>query len=273
MILDEIIARKRIEVARLPALDRAAMRDLPACRGFRAALQRPDKDTVHVIAECKKGSPSRGIFAPDYDPVLIAFQYVLGGAHCISVLTDEKFFFGSLDDLVRVRAAVTLPIIRKDFIIDERQIAQARLAGADAILLIVACLSDGQLRDLQGFAKDFGLDVLVEVHDIDEAARALAAGADLIGVNNRNLKDFSLSLDTTFALMSGLKGGGRVIVSESGISTREDCQRLEEAGVDAVLVGEALMTATTPDASLKKLRGKLLVGGLRPPDIGLRPAP
>jgi indole-3-glycerol phosphate synthase len=156
-----------------------------------------------------------------------------------------------------VRAQVPLPIIRKDFIVDERQIAQARLSGADAILLIVACLEDGQLRDLQGFARDLALDVLVEVHDADEAVRALSAGADLVGVNNRDLRDFSISLDTTFELLPALLGGGRVVVSESGISTREDCQRLEAAGVDAVLVGEALMTSKQPESAIKKLRGKL----------------
>jgi indole-3-glycerol phosphate synthase len=257
VILDEIVAHKRTQLQRLPAVDRAALRDLPACRGFRAALSRPKGDTVHVIAECKKGSPSKGIFSHDYDPVVIAFQYVLGGAHCLSVLTDEKFFFGSLDDLMRVRANVTIPIIRKDFIVDERQIAQARLAGADAILLIVACLEDGQLRDLQGFARELGLDVLVEVHDADEAVRAVKAGADLVGVNNRDLRDFSVSLETTFELLPGLMGDGRVVVSESGIATRDDCRRLEAAGVDAVLVGEALMKAKTPDAEIKKLRGKL----------------
>jgi indole-3-glycerol phosphate synthase len=257
MILDQIVAHKRTEVARLPPLDRTVLRDLSACRGFRAALKRPVTDTIHVIAECKKGSPSRGIFVRDYDPVLIAYQYLLGGAHCLSVLTDEKFFFGALADLERVRAAVPVPVIRKDFIVDQRQIAQARLSGADAILLIVACLEDGLMRDLDGFAREIGLDVLVEVHDEREAVRALALGADLVGVNNRNLHDFSLTLDTTFGLLPALLGGGRVVVSESGISTREDCRRLEEAGVDAVLVGEALMTAATPDAALKKLRGKL----------------
>jgi indole-3-glycerol phosphate synthase len=258
VILDEIVAHKRTEIARLPPLDRGVLRGLPPTRGFKQALARPKGDTVHVIAECKKGSPSKGIFAPDYDPVLIAYQYLLGGAHCLSVLTDERFFFGSLGDLEKVRAQVPIPIIRKDFIVDERQIAQARLAGADAILLIVACLEDGQMRDLQGFARDLGLDVLVEVHDADEAVRALAVGADLVGVNNRDLRDFTISLETTFELLPALLGGGRVVVSESGISTRDDCRRLEAAGVDAVLVGEALMTSKQPEAAIKKLRGKLL---------------
>ncbi|MBA3846604.1 MAG: indole-3-glycerol phosphate synthase TrpC [Planctomycetes bacterium] len=258
MILDRIVAHKRaVELPRLPAVDRVALRDLPACRGFRAALKRPKGQTARVIAECKKGSPSKGIFAPDYDPVLIAYNYLLGGASCLSVLTDEKFFFGSLDDLIRVRAAVALPIIRKDFIVDERQIAEARLAGADAILLIVACLEDGRLRDLQGFARDLGLDVLVEVHDADEAARALQAAADPIGVNNRDLRDFSITLDTTFDLVPALVDGTRVVVSESGITQRAHCLALEQAGIDAVLVGEALMTSRDPESALKQLRGAL----------------
>jgi indole-3-glycerol phosphate synthase len=235
------------------------LRDLPACRGFRAALKRPEKDTIHVIAECKKGSPSKGVFVENYDPVVIAYQYLLGGAHCCSVLTDEKFFYGTLDHLKRVHAAVTLPLIRKDFIIDNRQIAEARLAGADAILLIVACLEDGLMRDLHGFAQEIGLDVLVEVHDEKEAIRALKLDADLIGVNNRNLNDFSVSLTTTFNLLPALIDGKRVIVSESGIHTRNDCLSLEKAGVDAVLVGEALMTAADPSTALRKLRGSLLI--------------
>jgi indole-3-glycerol phosphate synthase len=259
MILDKIIAHKRTELPPLPAIDRGVLRDLPACRGFRAALKRPEKDTIHVIAECKKGSPSKGVFVENYDPVVIAYQYLLGGAHCCSVLTDEKFFYGTLDHLKRVHAAVTLPLIRKDFIIDNRQIAEARLAGADAILLIVACLEDGLMRDLHGFAQEIGLDVLVEVHDEKEAIRALKLDADLIGVNNRNLNDFSVSLTTTFNLLPALIDGKRVIVSESGIHTRNDCLSLEKAGVDAVLVGEALMTAADPSTALRKLRGSLLI--------------
>jgi indole-3-glycerol phosphate synthase len=256
-ILDRIVATKRDEIVALPPVDRPVLRDLPACRGFRAALRRPAGDAIHVIAECKKGSPSRGVFVRDYDPVLIAYQYVVGGAHCLSVLTDREYFHGSLADLERVRAHVAIPCIRKDFVIDERQIAEARLAGADAVLLIVACLEDGPLRDLQGFAREIGLDVLVEVHDADEAVRALRAGADLVGVNNRNLKDFSISLDTTYELLPALLGGDRVVVSESGISTREHCIALERAGVDAVLVGESLMTAKDPSSALKRLCGRL----------------
>ncbi len=258
-ILARIVDHKRtLEVPRLPAVDRAALRELPPTRGFRAALRRPAGEPIRVIAECKKGSPSKGIFVAEYDPVLTAYHYQLGGASCLSVLTDEKFFFGHLDHLRRVHAEVSLPAIRKDFIIDERQIAQARLAGADAVLLIAACLEDGQLQDLDGFAREVGLDVLVEVHDATEAARALKAGADLVGVNNRNLKDFTISLETTFDLLPALLGDGRVVVSESGIATRADCRRLEEAGVDAVLVGEALITDADPAARLASLRGKLV---------------
>ncbi len=261
MILDEIVAHKSaVELPFLPPVDRSALRGLPPTLGFRAALARPKDKPIRVIAECKKGSPSRGIFAPNYDPVLIAYQYLLGGASCLSVLTDEHFFFGHLDHLIAVRAAVTLPIIRKDFILDARQIAQARIAGADAVLLIVACLEDGELRDLHGFARELDLDVLIEVHNVDEAARALKLGAaaDLIGINNRNLQDFSLTLDTTYGLLSGLKAEGRVLVSESGIHERSQCRDLEAAGVDAVLIGESLMTAKEPDAALHILRGTFM---------------
>jgi indole-3-glycerol phosphate synthase len=257
VILERIIAQKRVELPRLPPVDRAVLRDLQPARGFAAALRRAQGASIHVIAECKKGSPSKGIFSADYDAVLCAYQYLMGGANCLSVLTDERFFFGSLNDLERVRAAVAIPIIRKDFVIDERQIAEARLAGADAVLLIVACLEDGQMRDLHGFAREIGLDVLVEVHDEPEAARALALGAELVGVNNRDLRDFSVSLETTMRLLPGLAGGGRVLVSESGITSREHCIRLEQAGVDAVLVGEALMRASQPESELKRLRGML----------------
>lgn len=259
-ILDRIIDRKKVEIARLPAVDRKALADLPPTRGFRAALQRPAGTPIRVIAECKKGSPSKGIFVQDYDPVATAFHYHLGGASALSVLTDEDFFFGHLDHLMAVRAAVALPVIRKDFIISDRQIAQARLGGADAILLIAACLGDSQLQDLQGFARDLALDVLVEVHDAPEAVRALKAKADLVGVNNRNLKDFSISLKTTYDLLPALLGDGRVVVSESGISHRDHCAQLEEAGVDAVLVGESLITSPDPVAALAKLRGTLVRG-------------
>lgn len=260
-ILDQIVAHKRaVEIPRLPPVDRSVFRDLPPCRGFRAALERPRQGTgraIRVIAECKKASPSKGVFAPGYDPVLTAFRYVVGGASCLSVLTDERWFQGSLADLVKVRAQVQIPIIRKDFVVDPRQIAEARLAGADAVLLIAACLETGLMRDLHGFARELGLDVLVEVHDASEAMHAVQLGADLIGVNNRNLHDFSVSLERTFELLPGLLAPGRVVVSESGIRDRGDCRRLEDAGVDAVLVGETLMLSGDPESALRGLRGTL----------------
>lgn len=260
MILDEIVSHKRRqELPRLAAVDRSVLADLPPTRGFAAALRR-DQGPIRLIAESKKGSPSKGIFREHYDPVANAFAYQLGGASAISVLTDERFFFGHLDHLVAVRGAVGLPLLRKDFLVDERQVAEARLAGADAILLIVACLEDGQLRDLGGFADELGLDVLVEVHDADEATRAVALGFTLVGVNNRDLKTFHTDLETTFALVPGLQGEGRVVVAESGIACRDDCARLEATGVDAALVGEALMRADDPTSVIHALRGTIARG-------------
>ena len=244
MILDEIVNhKKRVELPQLPAVDRAALQDLPPCRGFRQALKRSSGAPIHVIAESKKGSPSKGIFREDYDPVVNAFNYVHGGAACMSVLTDERFFYGHLDHLIAVREAVDIPLIRKDFIIDERQVATARLAGADAILLIAACLEDGHIRDLSGFAQELGMDVLVEVHDPLEAARAIALDCNMIGVNNRDLNTFHTDVQNTFTLLPALLDRDRVVISESGIENREQCIALEKAGVDAILVGETLMRA------------------------------
>jgi indole-3-glycerol phosphate synthase len=256
-ILDEIIAHKRAEeLPRLPPVDRAVLRDLPPCRGFRAALARPAGARIRVIAECKRASPSKGILVADYDPLRTAFEYVHGGAAAISVLTDERFFRGALAHLTTVRAAVPVPCIRKDFIVDARQIAEARLAGADAILLIAACLGDGELRDLMGFARDLGLDVLTEVATATEAMRAVALGCDPIGVNNRDLHTFRVSLQTTFDLLPLIKGSGRIAVAESGITARADCAALEHSGADAVLVGETLMKSADRSAALRALRGE-----------------
>ena len=259
MILDEIVDhKKRVELPQLPAVDRSALVDLPACRGFREALRRQPGAAIRVIAESKKGSPSKGIFRHDYDPVVNAFNYVHGGASCMSVLTDERFFYGHLDHLIAVREAVQIPLIRKDFIIDERQVAQARIAGADAILLIVACLEDGQIRDLGGFAQELGMDVLVEVHDPLEAARAIALRCNMIGVNNRDLNTFHTDVNNTFTLLPALMDSGRVVISESGIENREQCIALEQAGVDAILVGETLMRAGGDAAgAIHSLRGTI----------------
>ena len=250
-ILDTIVAQKRIEVAALPerriaAGDlRDAMLERSERRDFMAALRAPRRGDVALIAEVKKASPSKGVICPDFDPVRIAREYEAAGASCLSVLTDEKFFQGSLDYLRQIREAVKLPLLRKDFIIDERQILEAIEWGADAILLIVAILDDQQLRDYQTLAAAAGLAVLVEVHDEAELDRALASGAQLVGVNNRDLKSFKVDLGTTERLAEKLwasaDGKSKLLVAESGIFTRADVERLKACGSGAILVGESLM--------------------------------
>lgn len=250
MILDTIVARKHEEVAALkerglPVLERPA----PPPRGFlRALIAAPG---VAVIAEAKKASPSKGVIQPDFDPVRIAKNYREGGAHCLSVLTDVDFFQGSLAYIPLVRAAVDLPVLRKDFIIDPLQIEEAHAVGADAILLIAAILETVQLRDYRLLAESLGMDVLVEVHDERELDAALEAGSRLVGINNRNLNDFSVSLDTTFRLLPRIPQEIPV-VSESGIATVADMRRLKEAGVKAALIGESLMRAGQQDQLLRE---------------------
>ena len=250
-ILDTIVAQKRIEVAALPerriaAGDlRDAMLERSERRAFMAALRAPRRGDVALIAEVQKASPSKGVICPDFDPVRIAREYEAAGASCLSVLTDEKFFQGSLDYLRQIREAVKVPLLRKDFIIDERQILEAIEWGADAILLIVAILDDQQLRDYQTLAAAAGLAVLVEVHDEAELDRALASGAQLVGVNNRDLKSFKVDLGTTERLAEKLwasaDGKSKLLVAESGIFTRADVERLKACGSGAILVGESLM--------------------------------
>ena len=248
-ILDAIVAEKQREVAALPegspsASDlKAAVDARGGARDFLAALRNPKSGPVALIAEVKKASPSAGVICPDFDPVRIARQYEAAGASCLSVLTDQKFFQGSLEYLRQIRQAVRLPLLRKDFIIDSRQIREAIEWGADAILLIVAILSDEQLRAFRALAAGAGLAALVEVHDENELDRALAAGADLIGVNNRDLKTFKVDLVTTERLASRLRdhGSGVLLVAESGIHSRADVQRLSKCGAHAILVGESLM--------------------------------
>jgi indole-3-glycerol phosphate synthase len=241
-ILDTIVAQKRRETASLPALPvtpaaiRAARRHP---RDFAAALRQPRKGPIALIAEVKRASPSAGVICADFDAVRIAREYEAGGATCISVLTDAKFFQGSLDDLRRVRASVALPLLRKDFMIDERQILEAAEHGADAILLIVRILSDEQLSRFHTLASDGGLAVLVEVHDEAEMKRALAVGASLIGINNRNLDDFTVDLETTARLAA--LAPRSFIVAESGLHSGADAQRVRRAGAGAMLVGEALL--------------------------------
>lgn len=250
-ILDTIVEQKQREIEKLGAL-KATPGDLALAmlgrgddRDFFRALQHPRKGRTALIAEVKKASPSAGVICSDFDPVRIAQEYEAAGASCLSVLTDEKFFQGSLEYLKRIREAVRLPLLRKDFIIDARQIREAIDWGADAILLIVAILKDEQLRELHAFATGVGLTALVEVHDEAELERALAIGASLIGVNNRDLKNFTVDLATTERLARRLFSAGernkRLLVSESGIHTHADVVRLEGSGAKAVLVGEALM--------------------------------
>jgi indole-3-glycerol phosphate synthase len=264
-ILDTIVAQKKVEVAKLPVRTitpdalRGAVAQHGPRRDFLAALRTPPLGDVALIAEVKKASPSAGVICEDFDPVRIAREYEAAGASGLSVLTDEKFFQGSLEYLKQIRAAVKLPLLRKDFIIDERQILEAIQWGADAILLIVAILEDQQLNHFQSLASAAGLAVLVEVHDEVELDRALAAGAQLVGVNNRDLKSFAVDLATTERLAAKLwsNPGGKksLLVAESGIHTRADVERLRQCGAGAILVGESLMRGESISIKAKELLG------------------
>jgi indole-3-glycerol phosphate synthase len=224
----------------------------PPARGFKAALRAASG--IAVIAEVKRRSPSKGVLAPDLVPGVIAKAYAGAGAACLSVLTDQEFFGGSTDDLSEARAAVEIPVLRKDFTVCAADVCEARLMGADALLLIVGALSPDELAEFLGLARRLGLDALVEVHDEAEAEVALAAGADLIGVNQRDLVTFEVDTDRAVRVVSGLPETV-VRVAESGIRTHRDVSRLADAGFDAVLVGEALVSANDPGAALAALRG------------------
>jgi indole-3-glycerol phosphate synthase len=226
-------------------------RRLPAPRDFAGALVGPP-GPVRVIAELKKASPSRGVLAESFAPVSLARVYEAAGAAAISVLTDERHFQGRLDLLGEVRAAVGCPLLRKDFILDEYQVWEARAAGADAILLIVAILEDPELADLMAAASGLGLTTLVEVHTPQELGTALRIGAGVIGINNRDLRTFETRLETTLDLLPAIPPGP-IVVSESGFFTADDVRRVAEAGVGAVLVGEALVRAKDPAAKLREL--------------------
>lgn len=257
-ILQRILARKAEEVAArsaaLPLLElRARLLDAPPPRSFAVALQaRIALGRPAVIAEVKKASPSKGVIRPDFDPAAIAASYEAGGAACLSVLTDVDFFQGSDLALREARAACRLPVLRKDFMIDPYQLVESRLLGADCVLLIVAALDDARLVALSTLAAELGMDVLVEVHDAAELARALRLEAPLIGINNRSLRSFEVSLDTTLALR-GQVPADRLLVTESGIHTADDVARMRAAGVHAFLVGEAFMRAPDPGAELARL--------------------
>jgi indole-3-glycerol phosphate synthase len=259
-ILDTIVEQKQREVALLPARLIAAgdLRDALLEHGerrdFMAALKNPRIGDIGLIAEVKKASPSMGVICKNFDPVRIAREYEAAGASCLSVLTDEKFFQGSLDYLRQIRAAVKLPLLRKDFIIDERQILEAIEWGADAILLIVAILTDAQLAKFHSLAVEAGLAVLVEVHDEEELERAQKISPALIGVNNRNLKTFQVDLATTENLAAKI-GTGKILVAESGIHSRADVERLKKCGAGAILVGESLVKQGDIGAKVRELIG------------------
>ena len=259
-ILSTILARKVVELqersARMPLRELVSRcAELPAPRGFANALHaKIAQGHAAVIAEVKKASPSKGVIRPDFRPGDIARSYERGGAACLSVLTDVDFFQGSDDYLLEARAACALPVLRKDFVIDDYQVYEARVLGADCILLIVSALGDAALAELSGLAMDLGMDVLVEVHDIDELERALQVPVPLVGINNRNLRTFEVSLETTLSMRNAVPGD-RLLVTESGIVTTQDVKRMRDNDVHAFLVGETFMRAEDPGAELAKLFG------------------
>ena len=257
MILDDIVANTRVELAeakrRLPL--RALMDQVEAApprRDYAGALRGED---IRLIAEIKKASPSKGLLRADFDPLAIAACYIAAGAHAISVLTDRKFFQGSLDDLYRVSQYSALPLLRKDFIVDPYQVYEAVLAGASSALLIVGILDDAELADLIALERSLGLEPQVEVHDEVEVARALKADALIIGINNRDLRTFAVDLATTERLRP-LIPADRIVVSESGIHTGADVARLRTAGVQAIHIGESLMVSEDPARKVRELMGE-----------------
>jgi len=264
-ILKKIVRRKAEEVAaraeRLP-LERLAqgLAEPPPARGFADALvTKLAAGRPAVIAELKRASPSKGVLREDFRPAEIAAGYERGGAACLSVLTDPDFFQGSDIHLREARVACALPVLRKDFIIDPYQVYEARAIGADCILLIVACLDDHRLRELNALAAELGLDVLVEAHDREELERALAIPGRLIGINNRNLHNFQVSLETTLGMLDAIPRD-RIPITESGIDAREEVARMREHGVHAFLVGEAFMRAADPGAMLVRMFAEENIG-------------
>lgn len=252
-VLEAILRQKRVEVrearSALPLVElRRRTVDAPPIRPFRSALQ---QKPIAIIAEVKKASPSRGVLTAQFDPIALAGEYEEGGASAVSVLTDEQFFQGHKSMLQSIKTAVRLPVLRKDFIIDEYQVYESRVIGADAILLIVGMLSTSQFSSLIDCAREIGLDVLVETHTEEDVGRANEHNADIIGVNNRDLKTFEVSLQHSLNLRPLVRSGA-VTVSESGIQSREDVATLRKAGFDAVLVGEGLVTSSNRLQLLKE---------------------
>ncbi len=253
LILEQIVARKKAELAEARVSEAVLERRAQAIgrRDFAGALRarRPA-----ILAEIKKASPSKGVLSANFDPALLAAQYQDGGAAAISVLTDGDFFQGSLMDLESVRAAVKLPVLRKDFTIDEYQVLEAAASGADAILLIAAVLDERQMRSWREAAGRYGMAALVEVHNARELAAAVGSGAEIIGVNNRDLRTFDVRLETSLDLVGKIPSP-TLKISESGIRTADDVKRLSEAGFDAFLVGEHLMRSADPTAAIRELVG------------------
>jgi indole-3-glycerol phosphate synthase len=257
-LLQKILATKAKEVAA------ARIRRSPAALADEARAASPPRDFIGalrgrisagkpaVIAEIKKASPSRGVLRPIFDPAAIARRYEAGGAACLSVLTDREYFQGACEHLAAARAACSLPVLRKDFIVDEYQMAEARAIGADCVLLIVAALDDARLSALERCAGDYGMAVLVEVHDAQELDRALGLATPLIGINNRDLRSFEVRLETTLELLARVPSG-RIVITESGIVAQADVARMRAAGLHAFLVGEAFMRAADPGAALRTL--------------------
>lgn len=254
--LDRILEQHRADAAAEADLIEDILdvaRQRPPARAFRAALVEASTTELAVIAEIKRRSPSKGDLAAGLDPAHVAKAYALGGAACLSVLTDERWFGGSAEDLQVARKSVPIPVLRKDFTVDPRDVARARAMGADAVLLIVAALDDHQLVDFHAIAGELGMDALVEVHDERELERALAVGADLIGVNQRDLVTFEVDTERAVRVGSAMPEGV-VRVAESGIRGAEDARRLVDAGFHAVLVGESVVTAGDPARSVADLR-------------------
>jgi indole-3-glycerol phosphate synthase len=257
-ILNKIVDVKRAELAvaleRRPlSVVRADAESRVLTRDFEGAIsQRIQAGRNAVIAEIKKASPSKGVIRPDFEPADIAQTYAEHGAACLSVLTDQQFFQGSVDYLKQARASCPLPVLRKDFLIDPYQVYESRVMGADAILLIAACLDDAQMRDMEAIARGLFMSVLVEVHDAHELERALRLQTRLLGINNRNLRTFEVSLDTTIALKASVPAD-KLLVTESGIAERADVQRMNAEGVHGFLVGEAFMRAPDPGAAMAQL--------------------
>ncbi len=237
--------------ARTPIFElQAQLKDAPPPQGFLSALR--SAPAPALIAEVKKASPSAGVIRADFDPVAIAQIYEQAGATCLSVLTDEHFFQGHLEFLRQIRQVVRIPVMRKEFVIDRYQIAEARVAGADAVLLIAECLTDAELTDLYGYIRELGMDALIELYDQENAPRVLATGTELVGINNRDLRTFHTTLDHTYQLKKSIPDN-ILLVSESGIRSHEDICHLRTAGVGAVLVGETLMRQSDIAAAVQHL--------------------